>query len=327
MRILASAKGGRRGAQFPLYHGIPRKPSAIGLGGLDREGFARQMQYLKHTFRIVHPDDFEQESLPASGKRKPAVVLTFDDGFANNATIVRPILEDLQIPALFFISTRHLQPGRYLWFIHARALFTLWSADMVRLLGRTWKLGLPAARQQALGAFMKATRNAPIEEIYRDLAQYPVELYTPPEVIEQELRGMTEGEVAAASRSHLIVIGAHSCNHPYLTTCTTHQLAEEIVGAKATLERICGRTITMFAYPAGDYDVAVASAIRRFGFTLAFTVNPHTPVRDARLAIPRKGIYTAGLGILAAKSYGLFSPRSNTGIVAPVNGARLSESP
>jgi peptidoglycan/xylan/chitin deacetylase (PgdA/CDA1 family) len=291
-----------------MYHGIPRrKPSAIGITAVDRDAFARHMRYLKHNFRIVHPDDFQHYSQPPSSKGKPSVVLTFDDGFANNARIVRPILEELQIAALFFVSTRHLEPGRYLWFIHARALFTLWPGNRIQLLGRTWKLGLPAARQQALWAFMKEARSASIEEIYRGLSYYPVEAFVAPEVIEEELRGMSKKEVAAISKSHMIVIGSHTCNHPYLTVCTTSQLAEEILGAKATLDRICGRAITTFAYPAGDYDVRVASAITRAGFALAFAVNPHTQVTEAGMAIPRTGIYAAGLGILAAKSYGLFS--------------------
>ena len=50
-----------------------------------------------------------RETLPlADGE----VVLTFDDGFANNATVARPVLEELQMSAVFFVSTRHLEPGR-----------------------------------------------------------------------------------------------------------------------------------------------------------------------------------------------------------------------
>jgi len=291
-----------------MYHGIlRRKLSAIGNPGLDREGFVSHMRYLKQHFRIVHPNDFEHESQSGAGNGKPAMVLTFDDGFANNATIARPILEELQMAAVFFVSTRHLEPGRYLWFIHARALFTLWPGNRIRLLGRTWKLESPVTRQQALWAFMRETPAASIEGIYQELSRYPVETFVEPEIIEDELRGMSEAEVAAVSKSRLIVIGAHTCNHPYLTTCTTTQLAAETIGAKATLDRICGRAITTFAYPSGDYNDAVASAVKRAGFEIAFAVNPHTQLADASMAIPRKGIYGAGLGILAGKSYGLLS--------------------
>jgi len=291
-----------------MYHGIlRRKVSAIGNQGVDREGFISHMRYLKQHFRIIHSNDFEQESESAAGNGKPAMLLTFDDGFANNATIARPILEELQMAAVFFVSTRHLEPGRYLWFIHARALFTLWPGNRIRLLGRTWKLGSPAARLQALWAFMRETRAASMEGIYQDLSRYPVETFVEPEIIEDELRGMSETEVAAVSKSRLIVIGSHTCNHPYLTACTTSQLAAETIGSKATLDRICGRAVSTFAYPSGDYNDAVASAVKRAGFEIAFAVNPHTQLADASMAIPRKGIYGAGLGILAGKSYGLLS--------------------
>lgn len=292
-----------------MYHGIlPRNSSAIGLEAVGRETFIRQMRYLKQHFRIVHPSDLERQFQPVNGK--PAVVLTFDDGFGSNATIAWPILEELQMPAALFISTRHLESGRYLWFVHARAVFALWPGDQVRLAKQTWKLASKSGRDRAFRDFLSEARTFSIDEIYRDLLQYPVEGFVPPDIIDQELRGMTHAEVEAISKSSLMVIGAHTCTHPYLTTCPERHLESEITGAKAELERICGRPVTMFAYPSGDYDAAVGSALKRAGFTLAFAVSQHTHLSDDRMMIPRVGIYRPGLGILAMRSYGLASPGS-----------------
>ena len=38
----------------------------------------------------------------------PGVLLTFDDGFANNATRALPVLEELDAPAVFFVTTQHV---------------------------------------------------------------------------------------------------------------------------------------------------------------------------------------------------------------------------
>ena len=38
----------------------------------------------------------------------PGVLLTFDDGFANNATNVVPLLETFEAPAVFFVTTQHV---------------------------------------------------------------------------------------------------------------------------------------------------------------------------------------------------------------------------
>ena len=46
---------------------------------------------------------------------KPGVLLTFDDGFANNAEVLLPILEEFDAPAVFFISLQHVwEPKNWL---------------------------------------------------------------------------------------------------------------------------------------------------------------------------------------------------------------------
>jgi peptidoglycan/xylan/chitin deacetylase (PgdA/CDA1 family) len=39
---------------------------------------------------------------------RPGVLLTFDDGFANNCTNVLPVLTELEAPAVFFVTTQHV---------------------------------------------------------------------------------------------------------------------------------------------------------------------------------------------------------------------------
>ena len=299
-------RGSRHGPTVLMYHGIlPRRLSAVGFGAVDRDGFARQMRLLKRHCRIIHPGELEGATRATRADWKQAVLITFDDGFANNATIAWPILEEMKIPAIFFVSTRHMEAGKYLWFAHARALFQLWPAGTIQLLGRPWTLGDAGSRQHAVEEFMTRTRSVPIEAVYRDLADFPVSEFVPPGIVDEELRGMTAAELAAVAKSPLITIGAHTCNHPYLTRCPQSQVQEEITAAKLKLEEICGRPVTAFAYPDGDYDDAVASIVRQAGFNLAFAVDPRNQTTERQMAIPRTGIYRPGLGLFAAKTYGL----------------------
>lgn len=47
---------------------------------------------------------------------QPGLLLTFDDGFANNCTNVLPVLEEFGAPAVFFITTQHVKDSRnWLW--------------------------------------------------------------------------------------------------------------------------------------------------------------------------------------------------------------------
>ncbi len=60
---------------------------------------------------------------------KSGVLLTFDDGFANNFSNALPVLQKVGAPALFFVSTQHVaSPRDWLGFVRVRARGT-WGAE------------------------------------------------------------------------------------------------------------------------------------------------------------------------------------------------------
>lgn len=285
-----------------MYHGILRNgPSRIGSPAIDANSFAAQIAYLKRHFRVVHPREIANPT-PDSAQRR--VALTFDDGFGNNATQAMPLLEATQTPALFLVSTRHLTAGRFLWFTHALAVFALYPGSRVELLQKSWELTSLRHRGKLFDEFLERSRNFPSREIYSDLARYPVETFAPPEVIEDEMRGMTEGELHAAAQNAIFEIGAHTRDHPVLTTCTEEELDAQLVGGRTDIERICGKPPLSFAYPEGFYDGRVIERVKAAGFRTAFAVRvAPTTARDP-FTIPRVGVYSGGLGSLAAKAHG-----------------------
>lgn len=57
--------------------------------------------WIKNHFLFLFPGEFLNSN-------KGGVLLTFDDGLANNCTNVLPVLEEFKAPAIFFISTQHV---------------------------------------------------------------------------------------------------------------------------------------------------------------------------------------------------------------------------
>lgn len=68
-----------------------------------------------------------------------------------------------------------------------------------------------------------------------------------------------------------IEIGSHSMTHPRLTAIDSKSLEREVVESKELLEDLLGSRVTSFAYPAGQVDERVRSAVARAGYTTAFT--------------------------------------------------------
>jgi peptidoglycan/xylan/chitin deacetylase (PgdA/CDA1 family) len=80
-----------------------------------------------------------------------------------------------------------------------------------------------------------------------------------------ELHGLLDAGVA---------IGSHAVTHRSLARMSIAEAEDEILGSRAELERELGQPITSFAYPYGtlaDFNDAVAAALRRGGYRLAFT--------------------------------------------------------
>jgi peptidoglycan/xylan/chitin deacetylase (PgdA/CDA1 family)/GT2 family glycosyltransferase len=69
-----------------------------------------------------------------------------------------------------------------------------------------------------------------------------------------------------------IEFGAHSRNHPDLTTLDEPKLRDEAAGSRADLEKITGSPVISFAYPYGASNAAVAHCVREH-FDLAFTTD------------------------------------------------------
>lgn len=66
------------------------------------------LEWIGKRFAFLTPDEFLHS-------RQGGVLLTFDDGFANNYTNALPVLAELRSPAIFFVTTQHVvQPRNWL---------------------------------------------------------------------------------------------------------------------------------------------------------------------------------------------------------------------
>lgn len=70
-----------------------------------------------------------------------------------------------------------------------------------------------------------------------------------------------------------IQFGAHSCTHPLLTALSPTQVEEEIAFSRKQLEERLGMPIDLFAYPYGEYDLAVQTMVEQAGYAAGCTVD------------------------------------------------------
>jgi peptidoglycan/xylan/chitin deacetylase (PgdA/CDA1 family) len=99
--------------------------------------------------------------------------------------------------------------------------------------------------------------------------------------------GLTKGRVLEMIRAGW-EIDAHSLTHPDLTTASAAQLAEEVRGSRAEIQRAFGVAADAFCYPAGKFDAAVEAVVRAAGYRAATTERPGAASpHDDPYALPR----------------------------------------
>jgi peptidoglycan/xylan/chitin deacetylase (PgdA/CDA1 family) len=128
----------RRRRGFPViilyHHLIADKPQYL---GLPTEQFARHVRFLKKHYRIASlPEALEM--LRTSNVPLPTVVLTFDDGYAENFMTLRAVAEVEAVPVTLFVCTERV--SRQAAFDHDlernEAGFVALSWDQVRYFDR-----------------------------------------------------------------------------------------------------------------------------------------------------------------------------------------------
>ena len=75
---------------------------------LTADEFRTILGWVRERFALLTPREFLAST-------KPGVLLTFDDGFANNVVNVLPVLVECGAPSVFFVATQHIgTPSRWL---------------------------------------------------------------------------------------------------------------------------------------------------------------------------------------------------------------------
>lgn len=89
-----------------MFHGVSSKrrseiPYSL-QPSFSKDELQDALSWISKRFRFLTPNELLETG-------KAGALLTFDDGFANNYSNALPVLEKFQAPAVFFITTQHIQ--------------------------------------------------------------------------------------------------------------------------------------------------------------------------------------------------------------------------
>jgi len=293
-----------------IYHRVTALQSDPEMIAVTPGNFRRHMEYLKQHWPILRLE----EEWP--DMRERAVVVTFDDGYADNVLEALPILEEVGVPATFFVSTGHIGTGKEFWWHQLEDIllregefpprFTLNDARH----GRIWDTATLQQRKKTYASLCLLMRKVGPDRQADWLNQ--LRNWAGPLNVEQSIhRSMTREELKRLAASPWTTIGAHTVTHSALSALTEEQQRNEIFMSRQTLGKITGTEPATFSYPFGrkkEYDRTSVRLCREAGFMRAASNFPGQVHRwTCPFQLPRHLVRDWDLETFAAEMKGFWT--------------------
>ena len=271
--------GERKGVRVFCYHGvIERKSDTLERNLQLLSDFRAHVRFLRR-FRVLSLPELVAELSTNTREKKPAAVITFDDGFANNL-LAAEILAANRLPWTIFVATGAVGRENSIWTVELSLLLLQGEAERIEVLDKSWPLH---SREEREDAFQSIRH--PLKAMPADLRRQTMDC------IRQQFRGgesrrllekfpalqMLSWEEVRQLAGADVEIGSHGVNHEIHSQVQPEAIRRfELVQSKIELERQLDRSCAFFAFPNGDSTQDSADEVQAAGYRLAFTTQTGT---------------------------------------------------
>lgn len=222
-------------AAILMYHGVCDNsclPGEVDFH-LKIPAFERHMRMLKRRYPVV-PLETLLDRLERGERLRKEIVLTFDDGYRNNATLAHPVLARHGLPYTIYLSTAYI--GGEAW-LPLNELYGLWyfgriDHRQVKELRQRMR-GLPASQA---GEILRPI-SPPLTPAEREQARDSFQMLTWDEV----------RDLCAAG----VEFGSHTHTHCNMAAETPLDRESELRTARQRIAEETGKAPPTFAYPFG----------------------------------------------------------------------------
>ena len=210
--------------------------------------FEQDLIYIKENYEVLSFIDLLAERMPVGREGKPAVFLSFDDGFYECYSLVRPLLLKHGLPCMFFITTNFIDNAQ----MYYRNKVSL-CIDCLKVLDideRQEKLARISERYEVQlesdESFIRWIKSIIDDDLIDEICiilDIDIALYLSehkPYMSAQEINKLV---------SDGFTIGAHSQRHQKLGRLSEDEIEVEIVGSCDLIRGITGEEYVPFSFP------------------------------------------------------------------------------
>jgi peptidoglycan/xylan/chitin deacetylase (PgdA/CDA1 family) len=281
IRLTEPRRPGARNARYQVlvYHrvGPVSDPFVFAVPPAVLEAHVR---FLRRHFSLMSLNDLlaaaAQREVPAR-----ALAVTFDDGYEDLYTHAYPILARHRVPATVYLTTGLIDGDNGMWNDRVGAAIRDTAASVFDAVPGCPPLPLqtPAQRREALARVLGVLKPYPPQKREELVAEVERALGVSRGNMPRLLRWRQIAEMSAAGFD----FGAHTMNHPILSSLPAAEAEREIAEPKRVIEERLQRPVVHFAYPNGrreDFTEETKRLVRAAGFASAVTTIFDTNTAD-----------------------------------------------
>jgi peptidoglycan/xylan/chitin deacetylase (PgdA/CDA1 family) len=302
------------GPAIVTYHGVLPKGYVVRDRNADwnmvrAESLRQQLKLLTTYYHVITPAEFRAWCESESDIPPNSVLITCDDGMQSAITEMMPILREMNLSGLFFVTEQALSKQSSMLWHEELHLMLLAAPERVTLqlpalgiddhaAGRLEKRDLWWKLIYKLSQYDRIQRSQLMDAVgwqIRVDPQWKSEYYDDP-ARQSRFLTLNLGQTRALADSGMC-IGGHSVSHPMLSQAPYEMAWHEIVSSKRRLEAAIGQRVWAMAYPFGDVGSAGPREMRmaeQAGYSCAFVnfgggfKSPYTQFAVQRVHITSK---------------------------------------
>jgi peptidoglycan/xylan/chitin deacetylase (PgdA/CDA1 family) len=259
-----------------LFHGVVEKSDYevrnYTRKHLKKDEFCALIKSLKSRGYVLTMDEIVDNHRRNKKCPKYSYAITFDDGFENNFSVAAPILFDLNIPAIFYVSTELIQKNSMTWTdkveycieqIDSGSLHIDWLTKPVVFNSKSSKI-----------EFIEMLRNTVKANADIDTEELVVNIYNQCDldpIIQSEDpldKKMSWKQVQTLHEETRFTVGGHSHRHVNMAFLGEDELNYEVSKSIYLMKEKAGINTCHYAYPEGlehCFSDKVIETLRKYG--------------------------------------------------------------
>lgn len=280
-----------------MYHRVAEPESDVWDIAVSPANFEQQLQVLRKLGNVIPLKELVERIYSKSFK-KNCIAITFDDGYIDNFTTAKPLLEKYKLPATFFIASGYLGKAKEFWWdeLEHLVLFTEQLPSVVAITLNGVPIEVTLDEEAELNEVLRQkhkTWKAFVQEPVSKRCRLYLELWQqlralPKEELEHELQkirhwagverpvrtdsiSMALEQLQELEQHPLFDVGAHTVTHPALALHSPEYQQQELLLNKSFLEQALDKQVELLAYPYGSYNGYSMAEAYKAGFRAAFT--------------------------------------------------------